>query len=128
MLADRYGLALSTSSPGARDAYIEGSNLLLTNYPGAVAAFDRAIAADPDFALAHVGRARTLQLSADIPGAKAAIATARTLISGLSEREVSHLEVFAQLADGKPDAALVAVRRHVASWPRDTLVVSTAAA
>jgi Tfp pilus assembly protein PilF len=39
--------------------------------PGAVAAFDRAIVADPDFALAHVGRARTLQLSADIPGAKA---------------------------------------------------------
>ena len=128
MLADRYGLALSTSSPGARDAYIEGSNLLLTNYPGAVAAFDRSIAADPDFALAHVGRARALQLSADVPGARAAIATARILISGLSEREVSHLDVFAELADGKPDAALTAVRKHVASWPRDALVVSTAAA
>jgi tetratricopeptide (TPR) repeat protein len=127
MLADRYGLALSTSSPGARDAYIEGIDLLLTHYPGAVAAFDRALAADPDFALAHVGRARTLLMNADIPGAKAAVATARTLISGLSVREVSHLEVFARLADGKPDAALIAVRKHVASWPRDALVASTAA-
>jgi hypothetical protein len=40
---------------------------------------------------------------------------------------VSHLEVFAQLTDGKPDAALIAVRKHVASWPRDARVASTAA-
>jgi hypothetical protein len=50
MQTDRYGLALSTSSPASRDAYVEGCDLLLTLYPGAVAAFDRAIAADPGFA------------------------------------------------------------------------------
>ena len=47
MPMDRYGLGLSTSSAESRDAYVEGSDLLLTLYPGAVEAFDRAIAADP---------------------------------------------------------------------------------
>ena len=45
MLTDRYGLALSTSDTAARDAYVEGVDLLLTVYPGAAASFDRAIAA-----------------------------------------------------------------------------------
>ena len=67
MLTDRYGLAVSTGSPAARDAYIEGVDLLLTVYPGANAAFDRAIAADPNFALAHIGKARALQLSGNLP-------------------------------------------------------------
>jgi tetratricopeptide (TPR) repeat protein len=127
MLADRYGLGVSTSSPAARDAYIEGSDLLLTFYPGAVEAFDKAIAADPGFALAHVARARALQVRADIAGAKAAIAAAQGLTAGLSARELSHVDVFALLVEGKLDAALKAIRRHAASWPRDALVASVAA-
>ena len=55
MLTDRYGLALSTASAAARDAYVEASDLALTFYPGAAETYDRAIAADPNFALAHVG-------------------------------------------------------------------------
>ena len=127
MLTDRYGLALSTSSPAARDAYVEGCDLVLTLYPGAVAAFDRAIAADSTFALAHAGRARALQIGSDIAGAQAAIAAAQGLVGGLSARDASHIEVFSLLVGGKPDAALAAVRRHVADWPRDALVTSIAA-
>ena len=127
MLTDRYGLALSTASPAARDAYVEGCDLLLTLYPGALAAFDRAIAADPGFALAHVGRARALQLTSDIPGAQAAMAAAQGLVRGLPERDISHIEVFSLLVGGSPDAALAAVRRHVATWPRDALVAGLAA-
>ena len=63
MLADRYDLALSTTAAAARDAYVEGCDLVLTLYPGAVEAFDRAIAADPGFALAHAGKAQVLMLS-----------------------------------------------------------------
>lgn len=60
MLMDRYGLGLSTGAPEARDAYVEGSDLLLTFYPGAVESFDRAIAANPCFALGIVhGRLST---------------------------------------------------------------------
>ena len=60
MLADRYGLPLSSASAVACDAYVQGCDLLLTLYPGAIEAFDRAIAADPGFALAHAGKAQML--------------------------------------------------------------------
>ena len=127
MLMDRYGLGLSTSSAESRDAYVEGSDLLLTLYPDAVEAFDRAIAADPRFALAHVARARALQIRSDVAAAKAAIAAAQALTAGLSARELSHTEVFSLLVDGKPDAALAAVRSHVTQWPRDAVAASIAA-
>lgn len=127
MLVDRYGLGLSTSSPEARDAYVEGSDLLLTFYPGALEGFDRAIAADPAFALAHVARARALQVRSDLAGARASIALAQAHSAGLSARESSQIELFSLLVDGKPDAALAAVRRHVTAWPRDALAASIAA-
>ena len=47
MLADRYDLPLSTVYAAVRDAYVQGCDLLLTLYPGAIEAFDRAIAAIP---------------------------------------------------------------------------------
>src|SRR5450755_1647227 len=122
MPTDRYGLALSTASSAASDAYIEACDLVLTHYPGAVAAFDRAIAADPGFALAHVGRARALQLGSDIAGAQDAIAAAQALTNGLPARDAGHIEVFSLVVGGKPEAALAAVRAHVATWPRDALV------
>ena len=58
MLADPYELPLSTASIAARDAHALGLDRLLTQYPGIVEAFDAAIAADPGFALAHIGRPR----------------------------------------------------------------------
>ena len=60
MLTDRYELPLSTASSAARDAYVEGCAAMLTTYPGAIERFDRAIAADPGFALAHAARAHVL--------------------------------------------------------------------
>ena len=57
-LEDRYGLPLSTSSPEAASAYREGVDLMLAGWTGPAEALERAIAADPDFALAHIARAR----------------------------------------------------------------------
>ena len=71
MLTDRYGLPLSTASPAARDAYGEGCEAKLTMYPGAIEAFDRAIAADPGFALAHAARAHALLERGDAAAARA---------------------------------------------------------
>jgi hypothetical protein len=70
MLADRYDLALSTTTAAARDAYVEGCDLALTLYPGAVEAFDRAIAADPGFALAHAGKAQVLMREGNVAAAR----------------------------------------------------------
>jgi tetratricopeptide (TPR) repeat protein len=128
MLTDRYGLRLSTASTEARDAYVEGCDLLLRMYPGAAAAFEHAIAADPGFALAHAGRARVLQLGGDPAGAREAMEAARgALVEGAPERDASHVAVFDLLVGGKPVVALEALRRHVASWPRDAMAANLAA-
>ncbi|MGK7865831.1 hypothetical protein [Falsiroseomonas sp. E2-1-a20] len=127
MMTDGYGLTVSTTSPTARASYLEGCHRLLTLYPGALAAFDQAVAEDPGFALPHAARARTLQLAGDIAGAQAAAAKAATLAAGQTERERSHAAVFVELAGGRPAAALDAVHTHVALWPRDAIVASTAA-
>lgn len=127
MLTDRYGLPLSTASVIARDAYVEGGDLLLTVYPGAAAAFDRAIAADPAFALAWIGRARASQLAGRMEEMRADLATASALATGVSAREQSQIEVFRSLFAGQPVAALAALRAHVQTWPRDALVLSLAA-
>ena len=127
MLTDRYGLPLSTTSAAARDAYVEGVDLLLTVYPGATAAFDLALAADPGFALAHVGKARAAQVAANLDAMRASLATALSFVESASARERSHIDVFRHLFSGQPVEALAALRAHVKTWPRDVLILSLAA-
>lgn len=127
MLTDRYGLALSTNVAAARDAYVEGVDLLLTVYPGAASSFDRAIAADPGFALAHVGKARAAQLAGNLAVMRESLATALSLDARCSARDLSHIDVFRHLFAGQAVAALAAIRAHVDTWPRDALVLSLAA-
>jgi tetratricopeptide (TPR) repeat protein len=127
MLTDRYGLALSTASAAARDDYVEASDLALTFYPGAAEAYDRAIAADPGFALAHGGKAQVLMRQGDVAAAQAALAAAKEVSVGLSEREASHISFFDLLFAGQSEAAIAALYPHLAAWPRDALVVSVAA-
>jgi tetratricopeptide (TPR) repeat protein len=127
MLPDRYGLSLSTLSSAARDAYVEGCGLKLTMYPGAIEAFDRAIAADPGFALAHAAKAHALLERGDAAAARASIAAANSPMAGLSAREVSHIAFFGLLVAGNSEAALGAVAAHLSAWPRDAVVLGTTA-
>jgi tetratricopeptide (TPR) repeat protein len=126
MLADRYDLPLSTASAAARDAYLQGSELALTLYPGAVEAFDRAIAADPGFAMAHAGKAQVLMRESDVVAARAAHAAATDATPGISAREASHIAFFDLVFAGKTDPAITALHAHLTAWPRDALVLSTA--
>src|SRR3954452_473 len=89
MLTDRYGLALSTTSAAARDDYVVATDRALTFYPGATEAYDRAIAADPGFALSHAGKAQVLMRQGEIAAARSALAAAKDVSAGLSEREAS---------------------------------------
>src|SRR5260370_18801833 len=98
MLTDRYELPLSTASSAARDAYVEGCEAKLTMYPGAIEGFDRAIAADPGFALAHAARAHLLLERGDAAAARASMAAANAFAAGLSAREISHIAFFDLLA------------------------------
>jgi len=127
MLTDRYELPLSTASSAARDAYVEGCEAKLTMYPGAIEGFDRAIAADPSFALAHAARAHVLLERGDAAAARASMAAANSLAAGLSAREASHIAFFDLLAAGDTEAALAAVHAHLNAWPRDALVLATTA-
>src|SRR4051794_10226811 len=127
MLVDRFGLPLSTSCAAARDAYVDASEQALTFYPGALAGYDRAIAADPNFALAHAGKAQVLMREGNAAGARAALMTAKDLAAGLTEREASQVSIFDLGSSGQTEAAIAAVYKHLAAWPCDALVISIAA-
>jgi tetratricopeptide (TPR) repeat protein len=127
MLMDRYELPLSTASSAARDAYVEGCAAKLTMHPGAIEAFDRAIAADPGFAAPYAARAHALLERGDAPAARASMALANSLTAGLSAREQSHIAFFDLLVAGEADAALSALPAHLDEWPRDAVVLATAA-
>ncbi len=127
MLADRYDLPVSTSSAAARDAYVQGCELALTLYPGAFEAFDRALAADPALALAHAGKAQLLMREGKAAEARAALAAASHLAAGVSAREAGHIRFFELAFSGRTDEAIDALYAHLANWPRDALMVATAA-
>jgi Tfp pilus assembly protein PilF len=127
MLSDRYELLLSTASSSARDAYVAGCEAKLTMHPGAIEAFDRAIAADPAFALAHAARAHALLERGNIAAARVSMAAAKSLAAGLPAREASHIAFFGLLVAGDAEAALAALQAHLNAWPRDALVLGTTA-
>src|SRR5438270_5695289 len=127
MLTDRYELPLSTASSAARDAYVQGCEAKLTMYPGALEAFDRAIAADPGFALAHAAKAHVLLERGEAAAVRASIAPAKSVAARLSEREASHVAFFDLLVTGDSEAALAAVYAHLDAWPRDAVVLGTTA-
>jgi tetratricopeptide (TPR) repeat protein len=127
MLADRYDLPLSTSSAAARDAYVQGCDRALTFYPGAIEAFDRALAADEGFALAHTGKAQVLLREGNVAAARAALAAGKEVAAGLPAREASHIAFLDLMFAGKTDAAIAALHEHLSAWPRDAVVLSTAA-
>ena len=127
MLADRYDLPVSTASPAARDAYVQGYELALTLYPGAVESFDRALATDPGLALAHAGKAQVLMREGKAVAARAALAAAKDAAAGVSAREAGHIRFFELAFSGQTDAAIELLYAHLAEWPRDALMVATAA-
>jgi tetratricopeptide (TPR) repeat protein len=127
MLADRYDLSLSTASATAREAYMQGCDLALTLYPGAIEAFDRALAADPGFALAHAGKAQVLMREGKTAAARAALAAAKDVAARLPAREASHIEFFDLAFSGRTEDAIAALHTHLRAWPRDALMVATAA-
>lgn len=124
MLEDRYGLPLSTASTAARDAYVQGTDLLLSAGPGPQRAYERAIAADPGFALARAGKARALFLAARISEAQAAAREAREVAERLPPRERSNLEVILLTVEGGAPRAYALAREHLRQYPRDAMVLA----
>jgi hypothetical protein len=126
MLADRYGLPVSTGSQAALDAYIAGADCLLSATWGWREHLGGAIAADPALALARIALARGLFLDADVKPAREAAVRARVLAEKATPRERSHVNAIALAIEGKPVAALAATREHLVLWPRDAMVLAPA--
>ncbi len=123
---DRFGLALTTSSAAAAGNYVRALDLILSANIGGEALLDAALADDPEFALAHIARARVLQVQARVAEARAAAQAARALSDRVTPREARHIETVALLIDGKGPRAMAMLEEHVAEFPRDALVLSLA--
>jgi tetratricopeptide (TPR) repeat protein len=117
-------LALSTSSEEARRAYLDGEARLLAAKPSPEKAFEKAIAADPDFALAHAGEARALFMMARIPQAKAAALMARELAKNLPQREKNNVEIVVLTIEGGAARAYQLAREHLREFPTDAMVLA----
>jgi tetratricopeptide (TPR) repeat protein len=126
VLEDRFGLSLTTQSLRAAESYNRAVDLMLSANTGAEALLDAALAADPEFALARIARARLCQVQARIPEAKQAAATARGLAERVSPREQGTIEVIALTIDGAGPQAMARLEAHVAEYPRDALALSLA--
>lgn len=122
MLTDQYGLQLTTDQADARDAYVSGVDHILAATYGASAAFSAAVAADPGFALGHVGLARARMYEGDMPAAQAAMTAARACEGALTDREAGHLAVFDLLLQGRAAETRRAVMAHTSVYPKDVLV------
>lgn len=122
---DRYGLPLSTASDVAAGAYRDGVDLMLSGWTGMAETLERAIAADSDFALPLVARARVHAFYQQGDQARSKAALARELVARRgTERERSHVETLALSIEGRLPEAIASTLRHIESWPRDALVLS----
>jgi hypothetical protein len=88
--------------------------------------FQKAAEADDGFALAHIALARAKQLLGRGHEAKAPRARALELAAAATPREQSHIAIFDKILTGQGDAALGAIREHIASWPRDAMALAPA--
>jgi tetratricopeptide (TPR) repeat protein len=123
---DRFDLPVTAACAEAVEKYVAAVDLLLSANIGADKLLESVTACDPDFALAHIARARLLQLQARIPEAKEAATRAKALRDRLSIREQRHVEAIALAVDGSAPQALALVRAHASEFPRDALPLSLA--
>jgi tetratricopeptide (TPR) repeat protein len=86
----------------------------------------RALEAEPGFALAHIALARGHFLVAEVREARAAAARARELAARATPRERSHVNALALAIEGKAADSLEATRAHLAEFPRDAMVLAPA--
>lgn len=122
---DRRGLPLSTGSDTAAARYRDGVDRMLSSWHDTGAVLDEAIAADPDFALAHAARARVHALRAEPAAARASIAKASELVAQRgTERERSHVDVLSLLIHGQAAKGLDRALAHLQDWPRDAVILS----
>src|SRR5260370_4735816 len=105
-MTDRFDLPVTSASAAAIGDYVAAVDLLLSANTGAAELLERALAADPDFALAHIAHARSLQLQARMPEARAATARSKALRGGVSAREQRDIDAISRAVEGSAPAVI----------------------
>ena len=126
MHEDRFGQSITTDSAHAAELYDDVVDLLFALQPGSGTLIDEALALDPNFALAHCAKARSLATLGKTREARRYSALGRDLAAGLATRERRHAEIVCLALHGESRQALRAVREHAAAYPRDAAPLSFA--
>jgi tetratricopeptide (TPR) repeat protein len=123
MRQDAYGLSVSTADSDALALYDRAVHALLSWHAEALPLFRAAAERDPGLALAHAGAAVCLFLEERFPETKAATEAARAAVAGQSDRERSHVAALTAWTSGQVPEAERLMREHLATWPRDAMVL-----
>lgn len=122
MIADAQGHALSGATAEAVTLYDQAVRAYNLAYGDAMGGFNAAIAAAPEFAMAHLGRAWLFSQSRD----PTMVARARDMIQAatalpMNEREQGHLAALQKATSGARISAVAVLDRHLMRFPFDTL-------
>jgi hypothetical protein len=121
---DLHGLALSTASADTAGAFNRTIAGYLTYRADTPARLQALIAADPEFAFAHLLRGYFLMLSFNalhVPAARASLETAERLEGGATARERAHIATLARWIEGDMDATLSGWEQILDEHPLDLL-------
>lgn len=126
MIKDRQGNILSgatAESAGLLDQAVAAFNI----YRGdPIGLLDRAIAAAPGFAMAHIAKAHMFALATEPAAMRAAVSLLDTAWGlRLTEREASHVAALAPVLQGEWSAAALALEMHNARYPHDILAIQS---
>ena len=128
MIQDAQGHYLSGATAEGAALYEDAARAFNLVHGDAIELFDKAIAAAPGFAMAHLGKAWTLALANDprlMARAKAAVEAVRPL--KLNEREGAHLAALSHVIEGSRAAAVAVLDRHLMRYPFDLVAHQGAA-
>ena len=110
-------IPVTTSSDEAREAYLYGRKLAEDlRFTDAHQFFLQAVAADPDFAMAHFGVANTSSTAHDF---FAALERAVETADGCSDGEQMQIRAFEAGVNGEPDVQRSQLEALVAAYPSD---------
>jgi tetratricopeptide (TPR) repeat protein len=123
LLQDAYGLPVTAASREAVADYDQGVQGLLGFSADVLDCFERALARDPDFALARAALAASLYLAEKIPEGRAAMDVAVAATPRLPERERRHIEALALWVRGRSAEAVGRMKEILAARPREAVLL-----
>jgi tetratricopeptide (TPR) repeat protein len=128
-LRDSPGEALSTRNPASLVRYERALELIQSYFVDPLAVLDEAIAADPDFVMAHAMRAGLIILFGDhsvLPMMRTSIEAGERLAGKANDRERRHLAAARAWLEGDLAGSMKLYGELLHDYPRDSLALQLA--